>query len=77
MRGGGEERFRFIPGAAAAGFLLSPLVRSTRDFALLPAPSRAAALGNGEAVAFTLSSRLDPKWLLEPGIRVTLFELEL
>jgi hypothetical protein len=35
LRDGGKRRFRLIPGMARAGFLLSPLVENTAEFAML------------------------------------------
>lgn len=64
---------RVIPSVASAGFLLSPLVQSTGDFA-------AIARGEPEAVHAPRRIRFDlpegGRWSYQPEIRIKLYRLE-
>jgi hypothetical protein len=40
LTGGQARNFRFVPGMAKAGFILSPLITDTNEFVLLTAASR-------------------------------------
>jgi hypothetical protein len=56
LAGGETRQFRFIPGMAEAGFLLSPLVTTTGDFVRLrPVPGRASP-GLPRVVSFSLDA---------------------
>lgn len=53
---GGEPRtYRFVPGMARAGFILSPLVEDTNDFILLTAANR-APMATHIVTSFTISA---------------------
>jgi len=67
------RRFRILPANARAGFLLSPLVRTGDDFALLTGAGR-ARLPRVVSVAF---ERARFPWMFEPRIAVSFERVQL
>jgi hypothetical protein len=53
LNDGTERRYRLISGMAKAGFLISPLIESTKEFTLLSSPDN--TLGNKVVKAFEIS----------------------
>ena len=67
---GESLRYRMVPGNAAAGFILSPLVRSISDFAQLYQPTN--------RIAHTIAIRIDDgpaAPLLDRQVHLTIYRV--
>ena len=60
---GHAEVFRFIPGMAESGFLLSPAIRDTREFLELTAPNAVRYLSARRPVFFRITGERGSRWL--------------
>jgi hypothetical protein len=72
---GGERWYRLVPGAARAGFLLSPLVADNAGFVALLDGSWTQLLAADRVRALTLHTEFGDGWYWEPKARVELQEL--
>jgi hypothetical protein len=72
----GEERwYRLVPGAARAGFLLSPLVSDNRDFVALHDGRWPERLAADRVRALTLHTEFGDGWYWEPTVHVEFREM--
>jgi len=72
---GGERWFRLVPGAARAGFLLSPLVVNNAGMVALLDGSWPRELAAERVHAMTLHTEFGDGWYWEPEVHVELQEL--
>ncbi len=75
LAGGGERWYRMAPGAARAGFLLSPLVVDNAGFVALLDGSWPQRLAGHRVRALSLHTEFGDGWYWEPRVRVELQEL--
>lgn len=73
--GGGDRWYRMAPGAARAGFLLSPLVVDNAGFVALLDGSWPERLASDRVRALALHTEFGDGWYWEPRVRVELQEL--
>lgn len=77
---GSTENFRFIPGEAHDGFLLSPTVRNAVDFMALQSTRRGDFLKGCEPLSFTIKGESHflrkPEYLWKAQYSIVLSELE-
>jgi hypothetical protein len=59
LKNGAQHRFRLVPGQAAGGFLLSPLIADTKSFAALAGVDWRQDLAGLEVEAMTISADTD------------------
>jgi hypothetical protein len=72
----GEERwYRLVPGAARAGFLLSPLVSDNQAFVALHDGSWPRGLAANRVRALTLHTEFGDGWYWEPTVHVEFREM--
>ena len=71
---GSTEDFRFIPGEARSGFLLSPTVRNSVDFLALQSTRREDFFKDRIPISIGITGRL--KYLWKPKYSITLSELK-
>lgn len=74
---GGERRFRFIPQMGATGFVVSPLVETTTDFAALEAPAERAYFAQRRPTAIVISAAGGAGTLWATGVQVEFTELRI
>ena len=72
---GGERWYRLVPGAARAGFLLSPVVVDNAGFVALLDGSWPQLLAADRVRALTLHTEFGDGWYWEPTVHVELQEL--
>ncbi|WP_295936720.1 hypothetical protein [uncultured Xanthomonas sp.] len=69
--------FRFIPGMARSGFLLSPTVRDAKDFAALSSHYRANLLGQRRVAALSIAGARGTRWLWRHSYRLVFSRLDI
>lgn len=74
---GGERWFRMVPGSAAGGFLLSPLIASNADFRSLLDGSWQSLLAPAHIEAITLFTEFGAGWYWQDDVRLELQEISL
>jgi hypothetical protein len=72
---GREHWYRLVPGAARAGFLLSPLVVDNAGMAALFDGSWPERLATQRVRALALHTEFGDGWYWEPGVRIELRDL--
>ena len=75
LAGGGDRWYRMAPGAARAGFLLSPLVVDNAGFVALLDGSWSQRLAGQQVHALSLHTEFGDGWYWKPRVRVELQEL--
>ncbi len=68
------KRFRLIPGMAESGFIISPLVENTQDFADFYQPTSAVKLK--QVRSFSIHTENQENLFYQPTFQVKLFQLE-
>lgn len=79
LKDGRTRPFRIVPGIARAGFLLSPVVESTRSFALLLAPNSTPMLADFAvaSIKLTAETKSGQTQCYQSPIRLRLYKLSI
>lgn len=75
LANGTERWYRILPGMARAGFLLSPVVTDTRDFAYLMNGSWPTLLAGKQVTALEFATEFGAGWYWRQPLRVEIGEL--
>jgi hypothetical protein len=79
LKDGRSRPFRIVPGMARGGFLISPVVESTKSFALLSAAKSPTALADSEVASISLfaDTKSRTTGCYQSSMRVRLYRLSI